>query len=270
MRPEKISAIADGGKGRRAVVIRKEWTSIANDEIVTRIRGVIEARHDLRPVTTYGTCAECTALHTIVDMEEHVSAHHYELERVRDEEGDEEGALPIKIVDHYDGAPWMLALAKPGATLGDLGRFLEEKWVSRYNPDAKRGAVKFGPRPISDGLDPGTALSGLPDCEVTAWCSGTERLRVSVAGPEGVIRLREPVKAYALAKSHHSSRRGAAIGGATAATRRLMRPDGEDRPHVAFTSLWHLGGPPLSQCDRRRGSARDGRRDAVWPHTACW
>ena len=169
--PVALSAAADGDRRRMAVVIEQKWTGITNVEIATRAKSVIEARHDLLPVHTYGDCTECTAKMTIDDMERHVAKHWYRREG--------EGAFLLKIAAHATGAPWMFVLVRPDAALGDLEKFLQAEWMPRHYPEAQHKAVRFGTRPL-ENLDPGTALSDMPGAELTAWCNDVYRLRVTV------------------------------------------------------------------------------------------
>ena len=189
-RPKMIAAHIDNDKDRRAVVIRQELAGTTAYEIAARVRSVIEDKSGLLPVHTLGECAECVTRLTIDDMEEHITEH-YGRKGGR-------GALLLRIAARGAGAPWMLALAMPNATLGDLGKFLQEKWVPWHGANTQRGKVGFGPRPPAKSLDQGTRLSDISGGAVTAWRDGTGRLQVTVAGTMGPRDLREPVRSLAM------------------------------------------------------------------------
>ena len=199
---EKIPVLLSTGRGRgrsrgrRAIAIRTELTRNTTGEIAARARGIIEARHGLRPVHTHGECVECEERLTIDEMEKHVAEHHHW------PAADGAAAQLLRIVEYATGTPWMLAAARPDAALADLEKTLEEKWIPRYHSDTQGGAVRFDAPSRPGDLDGGTALSDVHWDEVTVWCS-MERLEVSAAGslPAGELR-REPAKALAMAEKH--------------------------------------------------------------------
>lgn len=194
--PALLSAVVGNGRrrGRRAIAIKKKLTRNTAGEIAARARGIIEARHDLRPVHTHGECTECEERLTIDDMEKHVADHHHWPAAGG-------AAQLLRIVEWMIGTPWMLAAARPAAALADLERILKEKWMPRYHPDAQGGTVRFEAPSRPGDLDTGTALSDVHWDEVTVRCSATERLEVSAAGslPDGEMG-REPAVVLAMAE----------------------------------------------------------------------
>ena len=186
--PVMVGITTKDGKSRKAVVIVNKWTSSTAKEIVIRAQSVAEGEHDL-PVHTLGSCTKCKKKMIIDDMEKHIMERH-------NRNGRE--ASMLRIAEGLVGAPWMLALARPGAVLGDLGKFIQSEWMERYCPDVQHRDVRFAPKLHSGDMDAGTALSDVPWANVLAWYSNTGRLRVAIAGSMNVRELREPVEVLAV------------------------------------------------------------------------
>ena len=189
-KPIMIGVPIYNDKDRKAVVIRQDLAGTTAYEIAARARSVIEDESGLSPVHTLGECAECMTRMTIDDMEEHITEH-YGRKGAR-------GTLLLRIAARRAGAPWMIALAMPSATLGDLGKFLQKKWMPWHNAGMQSGSVEFGPGPPARSLDPGMKMSDVPGGEVSARCDGAKRLQVSVAGTMGPRDMREPVRGLAV------------------------------------------------------------------------
>lgn len=175
-------------KSRKAVVIVNKWRSSTARKVAVWAQSVVEVKHGL-PVHTLGICTKCSEEMTMDDMERHIMASH-------SRNGQE--ASMLRIAEGRIGAPWMLALARPGAVLGDLGKFIQSEWMERYCPRAEHSRVRFAPKLHSGDMDAGTALSDVPWANVSAWHNDTGRLRVAVAGSMNVRELREPVGVLAV------------------------------------------------------------------------
>ena len=186
--PVMVGITTKDNKSRKAVVIEKRWTSSTASEIAARARSVIEVEHGSH-VHTLGSCTKCKKEMVIDDMEKHIMERH-------NRNGRE--ASMLRIVKGRVGAPWMLALARPDAALGDLKKFLQSEWMERYCPGAQRSNVRFAPRLDSGDMDAGTALSDVQWAKVLAWCNDTDRLQVAVAGSMSVRELRGPVEVLAV------------------------------------------------------------------------
>ena len=172
--PKTVAARTDDGKSRRAVVLRQNLTIETSDEIAARARSVIEGEYRLLPAHTLGECAACRARLTIDDMEGHIEKYHVQKGA--------KGVSLLRIVAHTTGAPWMFALAKPGATLGDLVGLLHEKLMPQYRAGRPGRVVGFGPEPNSREPDLGRQLPGSPGDEVMAWCDNMAGIQVTVVG----------------------------------------------------------------------------------------
>ena len=183
-----------GGKTRSAAVIKERLNISTARKIAMRAQSVIEDKHDIRPVHTPGSCADCDEKYTIDDMKKHVAAHY----GGRD---GKKGTL-FRILRRVFGAPWMLALARPDATLGDLREFLQKEWARQYHPSEGHMKMKFATGPHSSPPDAGMLLIDVPWDKVQIRCNGGEgNLEVAAVRHMNIRDLREPIKALAVGEA---------------------------------------------------------------------